>query len=500
MISTGVGSGSGTPQPGRPSLIELVKKLLAYAFSTNAQRFLALLLIPVFVRALSVEEYGIYETALVTINLFSILLNVGMTQSNVRFFASAGADEKRYVIGVGLGMTLAAAVIAVLLFSAAQGDLAGFILGNSAWTGYLWLVLLASIALTINQLLGGILQSEERVGLYAVFVILSAAGLVAMVLVFAAFSDLDMATILISYAVSYLLLTIYLFPAIARRFGISWSWEWFRKMTAFGIPMLPLMLSNFIIRSADRYFILHMSSRTALAVYGLGYRLGNIFLLLLVMPLNYALGPHIFRREKDSGLIDGILSRSFTIYLLAAVALGYLIIALGPEMVALMATSAYAEAAEVIPFIVLAQFFIGIYFWEGTILQLERKTWIIMLTALVAGALNLSLNSILVPLMSWRGAALTAIVSNALLAGELAFAVALIHPVKLEWRRVAHLAVCAALLFSVHYSIEAAIGHTWFLAPLMLAAAFIFLVLSRFFSEEEWKWFKRLLPFLGRHL
>ena len=64
-----------------------------YAIGTFLQRIGALILVPLYTSVLIVSEYGALETIMVTLQTFTILINLGLSNALVRFYSECDGEE-----------------------------------------------------------------------------------------------------------------------------------------------------------------------------------------------------------------------------------------------------------------------------------------------------------------------------------------------------------------------------------------------------------------------
>src|SRR5947199_276112 len=94
---------------------------IVYGLSSVASRLIGFLLLPIYTRVLTPEEYGVRAMIIVGVDLIGMLCSLGLTTAMVRFATGDGDDEGRpeaistayltgaavLTAGVALGMVLA---------------------------------------------------------------------------------------------------------------------------------------------------------------------------------------------------------------------------------------------------------------------------------------------------------------------------------------------------------------------------------------------------------
>jgi O-antigen/teichoic acid export membrane protein len=191
-----------------------------------------------------------------------------------------------------------------------------------------------------------------------------------------------------------------------------------KNYLAFGLPLVPSGLSDWVINSSDRYVISIFLGTAYVGYYSPGYLLGNL-IIMFIQPLGcvlpVALSKHYDENKKD--LVEGILSRSLKYFLVLAIPAAFGLSLLSKPILSVLSTPEIADQGYLItPFVALGMLFYGTTSIIANIISLVKKTKISASIWFIAAMLNLSLSLLLVPRVGIIGAAI---------ATMMAFAVAL---------------------------------------------------------------------------
>ncbi len=190
------------------------------------------------------------------------------------------------------------------------------------------------------------------------------------------------------------------------------DWGFLASALAIGLPALPIGLSQWVLQAVDNLFLAHYHGQAAVGTYGVAYSLASIVLLVLGA-LNFVLfptaaslwaqGPDPLRR-----FIERLLR-------LTLAALGLFVAGaclLSPWGVRVLAGSRYQDAAAVLPILVASwAAFTLIQILQKVALVVEQRTAPVARCYLLAAAVNLALNFLLIPRWAIRGAALATLIS-----------------------------------------------------------------------------------------
>jgi O-antigen/teichoic acid export membrane protein len=220
------------------------------------------------------------------------------------------------------------------------------------------------------------------------------------------------------------------------------AWGELRALLAFGLPVLPHMMAQWVLSWSDRWLLGRLLDLEAVAVYHLAY-LPGLGVLLLGGALNRAWYPLLYRdlealdrAEAEPGqpsFTSGAhperqprtpagraawtrLSAQASAVLSLWAMTGAATALWGGEVLRLLPTSGYQASPGLVAFTVAGTTTGLLYLLPHNLLYHHRRTgWIPWMTGLAAG-LNIALNLVLIPWLGPLGAALATVAAYAALA------------------------------------------------------------------------------------
>lgn len=218
----------------------------------------------------------------------------------------------------------------------------------------------------------------------------------------------------------------------------------FRDMLVFGLPLLPMIMGEWIFQVQDRYVLLGYTDLVALANYTLcfniawvGVSTGASMLDVLVTEFYKARNrvPATAPRELAG---HPELRRAFTLMLRYGLALALpIVVALAVarrSVILLLSDPKFADAADLMLWVApLPLLYILVIIAGRTLMAIDRGTRV-GVTTLIAAAVHLSLSIVLAPEMGARGVALAGCLAYGLLG--LALAVQVRLWAWIEWREL----------------------------------------------------------------
>ena len=177
----------------------------------------------------------------------------------------------------------------------------------------------------------------------------------------------------------------------------------------FVLPFVPAGLASIMMETIDRYIIEHLKGTATVGLYSAGYKLG-IFMLLITTAFNYAWQP-FFLRIGNTKEAKPVFARVFTYYILGTLFVWIALSAFIHEIVrfkllgfSIVGPSFY-DSEIIIPVVLLAYIFQGVYlnFMPG--IYFEKKTHYILLFTFSGALVNIGLNFVLIPRFGIMGSA-----------------------------------------------------------------------------------------------
>lgn len=398
------------------SLKRLTEGSLVYGLSGTLARAIGFLLIPIYTRALTPKDYGIMALIGLASTIIGMVFQMGFNGAMIRYYNDYPEQKRRAFLGSAFIFQMSATALASLPIVLLSGPICRTLFGDAALARYL----VVSVAGVWLGLMGNVpsacfLIREQKwavVGLSLFGTLLGAACPLYMVValrmgVWGAFLGTLIATA-ISSALN-LWLTIR---------EIDWRFDWapVRRALAFGLPLIPHLMSHWAINYFDRLLIQRFASISDVGLYSLGYNFGLI-MSLITGSINTAWAPFFYNINKEKGeeQAKAEIARLSTYWLLLVGFAAMGLAALGPELLRLMAAPAFWGASKVVPVIVLSYFIHGMYFMAVNPIFYRERTGVLPWISGAAAAVNIGLNFILIPEYGMMGAAWAAAAGFAVL-------------------------------------------------------------------------------------
>ncbi|MCY2959435.1 MAG: polysaccharide biosynthesis C-terminal domain-containing protein [Planctomycetota bacterium] len=419
------------------ALQRLARHSAIYAAGPALQKLVGFLLLP-FVTATigGAAQYGVVEMGGVTLAIAAQVLGVNLLHGMTRFHAEAkDVRERGEVVSTTLwilAVTTGAAAVLALLFP----EIASLVLvGTRGETKAAMVVFAILFAQTVGQVGLRWLQANERSGTYVAITTGKTAlevGLKVALLLAGIGSLGALLSVLGGEAVVAVALTV----VVAVKLGLRFSPAIAKRLALYSLPLIGSGLFMFVLHQADRWFVQRLHGEAAVGVYGVGYKLGAMGNAVVLEAFGLIWFPFVFAiaSEDEARLV----CRKVATYASAGFAFLTLGLALfADEIVRLMASAEYADAARTLPVIAFGYLFWALFQVLHTTFYLRKRTGHVAWLVGGAALLNLALNAILVPAHGGLGAAWATLASFAALAIATWITAERLWPVGFEAGRIA---------------------------------------------------------------
>lgn len=380
-----------------------VKAAFWFTVCSAVQSGCKFLAMPVLVRLLTTEEYGIYSVFLSWIQIVSLFatLNMHCGVFNNAMFRFPD-DRSRYTSSaqsVSISATFVCLVI-YLLFHNYINELFG-LPGNFSMLIFIQLLFTEGFP---------VWSSRQRYEYRYVSLIAYTSVLSVLYLVF---------PILAGYIYppeKRLEAVIYTGTAVQVLFGLGfiiynyikgkcfYNKEYWKFALSFNIPLIPHYLSGIILGQADRVMIKNQISSAAAGIYSFTYNI-SIVMNIITQAVNNAIVPYTYEKIKARDFKKLSSITNFLLIMLGVMV--FMFSAIAPEFIRIFATEEYYEAVYLVPVISLSSYFTFLYCLFANVEFYFEKNKFITVASVIGAAANVILNYLLLPVFGYYAAGYT---------------------------------------------------------------------------------------------
>lgn len=478
-------------------LRKLASQTVIYGLSSIIGRFLNYLLVPLYTYTFPAQEYGIVSELYAYAGFFAVVLIFGLETGYFRFSNRQDLHSET-VYSTALGFLIAANlafVTGIVVFREPLAELLRYTTHPEYLVWFAAILALDSIA----ALPFARLRSENRAWRFAgikLFEILLAIGLNLFFLVYckkaaelwpdslgARLYDPAVGVgyiFLANLAASAFKLLLLLPQFKSLRSGLDP--RLLKSLLAYSLPMVVIGFAGMVNEMLDRAilkFLLPYDLATnlrMLGIYGACYKL-SILMSLFIQAFRYAGEPFFFAYagRADAKRAYALVMNYFVIFCVFI----FLVVTLYIDLFKYFVGAEYREGLDVVPILLLANLFLGIYVNLSIWYKLTDRTLMGAWVSLFGAALTVGLNIWWVPIMGYAGSAWATLVCYAAMT-VISYALGqYYYPVRYPIGKIAGYLLLGLLLYGGHKGLTESCGWpSWAVASASLALYLLVVALA----------------------
>lgn len=388
-------------------LKSLAKETAIYGMSSIVGRFLNYLLVPVYTSSLSAQSggYGVVTNIYAWVALILVILTCGMETGFFRFANKEGEEPQKVysttLLGVG-GFSLSFLLLGLLFLQPIAGWLE---YADHPW--YVGMMMMVVAMDAIQCIPFAYLRYQKRPLRFAALKLLFIVLNIALNLIY--YVGMEGKEVGCAFLINLICTSVVMLCLIPElrpcRYGFDRAL--YRKMLNYSLPLLLLGVAGILNQVADKIifpFVYPDPSQASveLGIYGAASKIAMV-MAMLTQAFRFAYEPFVFgkSRDKDNLQMYAQAMKFFIIFTLLA----YLAVLFYLDVLKFIIGRDYWPGLRVVPIVMAAEIFMGIYFnlsfWYKLTDQTKWGAWFSLAGCIVLVLLNL----LLIPRYSYMGCA-----------------------------------------------------------------------------------------------
>ncbi len=405
-------------------LKQLAGQTAIYGLSSIVGRLINFLLVPLYAHIFITSEFGVFAEMYAYVAFFLIALTYGMETSFFRFSQTDQAQKETVFSTtlISIFSTSALFIFLVLLF---RQPLAG-VMRYPENTEYItWLGIIIGLD-AINAIPFARLRADNKPLKFASIKLIGIALNILLILLFlvvfpfldehgAAFfkpllsiiydPKIGVGYVFIANLITSIITFLMLLPVMLRTKFVFSRALW-RRMLVYALPLLVAGFAGVINETLDKLLLKYMLpaniAMSHVGIYSACYKL-SVMMTIFIQAFRFAAEPFFFAQSKETNapLLYAVVMKYFVVGCLFI----FLGIMLFMDIVQYFVGEEYRVGLGIVPVLLLANLFLGIYFnlsiWYKLTGQTRFGAWI----ALSGAAITIALNIWWIPIFGYHGSA-----------------------------------------------------------------------------------------------
>lgn len=398
---------------------KLFQQTFIYGLATVLPRMLSFLLVPLYTNVLPKEEYGEISVIFAYFVLFNVILAYGMETAFFRFYSKKNNQDQ--VLNTS-GWSLLFSSLAFLGLAFLTKDVVAQLTGIPLKYIQLAIWILFLDALVIVPFAW--LRASQKPMRYAIIKILNVAINLGLNIFFLLYlkglaennpffetiyrEDFEISYVfianLIASGITLLLMLPFYFKLELKFDSALW-----KSMIKYAFPVLIAGIAFSVNEVFDRimldYLLPENIAKSEIGAYSACYKLA-LFMTLFATAFRLGIEPFFFSHatSKNAANMYAQITNYFVVF--GSLILVVVVVCIDLLKMLLIQDSSYWEAMEIVPLILLANLFLGIYHNLSVWYKITDRTKFGAYISLVGAVVTIALNLILIPVISYTGSAI----------------------------------------------------------------------------------------------
>ncbi len=459
-------------------LKKLAGETLSYGFSTILGRSLNFLLVFVHTKAFSPAESGINVKLYGYIAVANILYTYGMETAFFRYAKDAPTKYYRLILSAIIATT---ALFTLLLFLFSEPIISQ--LGYPGKGIYLkWMALILAID-SITAIPFAKLRLEHKTRLFVKAKISSILVNVGLNLIFLLllkpihegtlgeslpqfFKQLYLPSIGVGYIfLANLISNGTLFYWLKEEFAIyRWEWDWteLKSLWIYAYPLMLMSLAAMFNLMFDRllleellpsHFYPNRSSHDALGIYGNCYKL-SVFMSLAIQAFKYSAEPFFLGKKTEENSKENLALVTHWFIIICTVLWVGVSCNLFWIKKLFLGRPIYWEGIGIVPILLLANLFLGIYYTQSVWFKVKDKTYMGTIITFIGLVITLVGNIIFIPKYGYMACAWSFLASSIVMTLLCYLGGQIYDPTPYKWKQALFYLLLGLFSIQLHHLIE----------------------------------------------
>lgn len=373
-------------------------------------------LLPLYLRLMTQQEFGLYNYILSIIQTFALVLTFGLyiPQSKLYHFYSTKEDRGQLLgtLFTTLIVFIVCLFLILLLFGWDDWIIKHLFDNTTDYAKYKVLIVLALVISVFAYMLTNFFYTSEKireVRAYNIYRIIVINSIAILTLYFLKGNTVSI-RLGFTYAIELLLFCLFA-NFLVKELRVTFNISMFKRSIYLGLPVMLSAMFGIIVNFSDKFLLQKYGSLIDLSNYYLAFSFASIIPLIFASFQNIWLPVFIKEKnvKKNFEKTSRIVSNLFLIFFLLSIAIW--LIFMGLLWVRIIPGS-YGNVSSILPFVLITQIFAAITnLFSNYLIYFEKTNWV-FLSGFLVSIISIGLGVWLIPIYGVWGAVITTLIVN----------------------------------------------------------------------------------------
>lgn len=351
---------------------------IVYALGNAINSLLAFFLLPLYLRNLTVEEYGIYGLLLIIIQVVSRFGNLGIESSMLRSsYDYEDAKSKGRVYFTSLAMMLVSLSLIGLVMLLFQKNASQLLFNTNGYESLILLAVAIGSMRALRKLPQSILRIYKRSIQYIFLEIVNFVVGISILIYLIEFRRMGLDGLMIGTFYSMIFNTLIFALVVFKYYSFGVLKNEIVKQIRFGLPMIPAAVASLLFLASGRFILEEYHSLEAVGIFTLSVQLAGMLETFFGGPVKLSWQPYYlenYKKENSKQNFGKIINGVAGVSLILSVSMAYF----AEPLFTIFAKPKYLQAIRYLPYLLmLYSFWTLVPIYNGGVIA-TRKTSFIM--------------------------------------------------------------------------------------------------------------------------
>lgn len=387
----------------------VLKNTGAYTLVGMIPYLTSFIMLPIYTRYMSPDDYGILSLVSAFQAILATTVSLQLSAALPRYYFEYSGKELKIFFSTTMYSVVGIAATFLVAIHFIGGPLVGFIFPKAdiPYFPYFFICLVTVFIAQSSQVAQMLLVVQERGGAVLFRAILGTFFGIAAGLYFVVYLDMKALGALLAGVLGGFFVMALNMLLVKEFFVLKWRKRYFIQSLKYGWPIIPHAMGGYLFMYSDKIVMEKFVALSAIGIYSIADRL-SMSLKMLVNSINTALTPNFTRlATRDIGQATKTFKPIITKWAVL-VSFFYLGLAMfSRELIEILTPEQYHAAYPLVPILLAAYIFRGLYCFGSYPLFFLKKTKYIPMITFTAGFANVGLNILFIPMIGIQAAAWT---------------------------------------------------------------------------------------------
>lgn len=388
---------------------QLFADSFAFAFATLGNKMVSFLLLPILTRLLGPSSYGVWDVTNTITMLVSYLCILGTDAAFAfYYFDVKNENDRKLYFSTTVFYSVGMSILLLGVVAFFSNFFSTLFYKTEIYSNLIILAFISTVEAIFIQHLLALARYERRVWLFNILSMTYWIGSALLNVLFV-IKGFGVIGILWGQVVAGGVTALILLFIFRNEFTFRVEKSYLIRLLKYGIPIVPSLISFWIMNSYSRLLIYHLSSEADAGIYGAAVRFAS-FIALITSAFQLAWRPFAMsiKDREDAPLIFSIIARFLMVF--GSLAILVLTFFIKPIMI-LVTTKQFYISYPIVWMLSLSTLLNTLYVIFSVGLLISKKTKVISQAFAIGTIFYLVMNVILVPMYSYWGTAVVTLIT-----------------------------------------------------------------------------------------